>query len=76
MLPAFVTVNVTLPDVMVPCDSSTFHSESMAFTAAGAPGERCAGVPANVRAANRSPATFRDGIACVEFIRDLPPESV
>src|SRR2546425_218543 len=76
MLPAFVTVNVTLPAVMVPCDSSTFHSDNFALTAAGRCRSRCAGVPATARAANRSLATFRDEIACMELIRDLPPEKV
>jgi len=32
---AFVMVKVTLPAAMVPCDSSTFHSESLADTAPG-----------------------------------------
>src|SRR5438876_1693335 len=76
MLPAFVTVNVTLPAGMVPCDSSTFHSDNLALTAAERFGSRCAGVPATARAANRILATFRDEIACMELIRDLPPERV
>src|SRR5712691_881180 len=76
MVPVLVTVNVTGPAVILLDDSSTFHSDNLTLTAARSPGMRRAGVPASASAVNRSPATFRDGTASMEFIRDLPPEKV
>src|SRR6266571_2490987 len=65
MLPAFVTVKETGPAAIVASDSSTFHSESLAVTAAGVPGARCAAVVASATQASTTRATLRDGTACV-----------
>src|SRR6266566_3146775 len=65
MLPALVTVNEMGPAAMVATDSSTFHSESLAVTAAGVPGARCAAAVASATQASKTKATLRDGTACV-----------
>src|SRR5256885_10914082 len=61
MLPTFATVNVTVPAVMVCSESSTFHSDSLALTAARSSGAGCMGAPASATAASSSPAAFRPG---------------
>src|SRR2546422_7869508 len=63
MLPALVTVKETGPAAIVASDSSTFHSESLAVTAAGVPGARCAPVVASATQASKTKATLRDGTA-------------
>src|SRR3989442_12273578 len=65
MLPALVTVKETGPAAIVASDSSTFHSESLAVTAAGVPGARCAAVVASATQASKTKATLRDGTASV-----------
>src|SRR5436853_1071555 len=65
MLPALVTVKETGPAAIVASDSSTFHSESLAVTAAGVPGARCAAVVARATQASKTRATLRDGTASV-----------
>src|SRR5229473_2721109 len=65
MLPPLVTVNETGPAAIVASDSSTFHSESLAVTAAGVPGARCAAVVARATQPSKTRATLRDGTACV-----------
>src|SRR6266571_1145914 len=65
MLPALVTVNEMGPAAIVASDSSTFHSESLAVTAAGVPGARCAAAVASATQASKTRATLRDGTACV-----------
>src|SRR6266567_2514130 len=65
MLPALVTVNETGPAAIVASDNSTFHSESLAVTAAGVPGARCAAAVASATPASKTRATLRDGTACV-----------
>src|SRR5438034_82616 len=65
MLPALVTVKETGPAAIVASDSSTFHSESLAVTAAGVPGARCAAVVASATQASKTRATLRDGTASV-----------
>src|SRR5438105_4182359 len=64
MLPTFATVNVTVPAAMVRFESSTFHSDSLALTAAGSPGAEFMGAPASATAVSSSPAAFRSGTAC------------
>src|SRR6058998_3459876 len=76
MLPTFAIVKVTVPAVIVCSESSTFHSDSLALTAAGSPGARYAGAPASATATSSSPAAFRPGTACTYDIRDLPPARV
>src|SRR6266581_1354067 len=61
MLPTFAIVNVTVPAAMVRVESSTFHSDSLALTAAGSPG---ALAPTSATAASSSAAAFRSGTAC------------
>src|SRR3989442_13881140 len=63
--PALVTVKETGPAAIVASDSSTFHSESLAVTAAGVPGARCAAVVASATQASKTKATLRDGTASV-----------
>src|SRR5213595_2277846 len=65
MLPALVTVKETGPAAILASDSSTFHSESLAVTAAGVPGARCAAVVASATQASKTKATLRDGTASV-----------
>src|SRR5438034_139632 len=65
MLPALVTVNETGPAAIVASDKSTFHAESLAVTAAGVPGARCAAAVASATPASKTRATLRDGTACV-----------
>src|SRR5438132_533596 len=65
MLPALVTVKETGPAAIVASDSSTFHSESLAVTAAGVPGARCAAVVASATQASKTKATLWDGTASV-----------
>src|SRR2546430_927615 len=65
MLPALVTVKETGPAAILASDSSTFHSESLAVTAAGVPGARCAAVVASATRASKAKATLRDGTASV-----------
>src|SRR5881628_795150 len=65
MLPALVTVKETGPAAIVASDGSTFHSESLAVTAAGQPGARCAAVVASATQASKTKATLRDGTASV-----------
>src|SRR5438046_7817090 len=65
MLPALVTVNETGPAAIVASDNSTFHSESLAVTAAGVPGARCAAAVASATQASMTKATLRDGTASV-----------
>src|SRR5438445_707154 len=65
MLPALVTVKETGPAAIVASDNSTFHSESLAVTAAGVPGARCAAAVASATQASKTRATLRDGTACV-----------
>src|SRR2546426_383408 len=65
MLPALVTVKETGPAAILASDSSTFHSESLAVTAAGVPGARCAAAVASATQASKTKATLRDGTASV-----------
>src|SRR6266699_51726 len=53
------------PAAIVASDNSTFHSESLAVTAAGVPGARCAAAVASATPASKTRATLRDGTACV-----------
>src|SRR5207249_10007200 len=76
MLPTFATVNVTVPAAMLRAESSTFHSDSLALTAARSPGARCAEAPESATAESSSPAAFRTGTACPYDIRDGPPARV
>src|SRR5438445_2033472 len=77
MLPALVMGNVPGPATIVASESSTFHSDSLALTTAGALGARCrGGVAASATAASRAPATLRYGTACLCIIGDLPPARV
>src|SRR3989442_7949473 len=59
---------------IVPCDRSTFHSDSLALSATGC-GAGSAAAPTN-ETASSSPATLRDRIAWMLLIRDLPPPKV
>src|SRR5437773_1178979 len=56
---------MTGPAAIVASDNSTFHSESLAVTAAGVPGARCAAAVASATQASKTRATLRDGTACV-----------
>src|SRR5690348_4406582 len=74
MVPAFVMVNVTVPAGIVAAESSTFHSDRLAVTAAGSPAGRDRGAAAATAAATNNPAMLRSETNAVRLICAPFPE--